>query len=70
MNPLLSVKNLQASYGQAQALFDISFDVQRGEVVTLLGRNGMGRSTTLKCLFGIVPVLSGNISVAGTTTVN
>ena len=65
MNPFLSVKGLQASYGHAQALFDISFEVGAGEVVTLLGRNGMGRSTTVKCLFGMLPVSSGSVSVAG-----
>ena len=65
MSAFLSVKGLQASYGHAQALFDISFDVAEGEVVTLLGRNGMGRSTTVKCLFGMLPVRGGSVSVAG-----
>ena len=65
MSAFLSVKGLQASYGHAQALFDISFDVGEGEVVTLLGRNGMGRSTTVKCLFGMLPVRGGSVSVAG-----
>ncbi|MCA1326854.1 ABC transporter ATP-binding protein [Herbaspirillum sp. alder98] len=63
--PLLSIRGLQASYGRAQALFDISLDVARGEVVTLLGRNGMGRSTTVKCLFGLLPSKAGSISFAG-----
>lgn len=63
--PFLSVNRLQASYGHAQALFDISFDVGAGEVVTLLGRNGMGRSTTVKCLFGMLPVQAGSIAVGG-----
>ena len=65
MTPFLSVQGLQASYGHAQALFDISFEVGTGEVVTLLGRNGMGRSTTVKCLFGMLPVSAGRVSVAG-----
>ncbi|MDR7306253.1 ABC transporter ATP-binding protein [Rhodoferax saidenbachensis] len=65
MSAFLSVQGLQASYGHAQALFDISFDVAEGEVVTLLGRNGMGRSTTVKCLFGMLPVRGGSVSVAG-----
>lgn len=56
MNSFLSVRNIQASYGHAQALFDIAFEVGEGEAITLLGRNGMGRSTTVKCLFGILPV--------------
>jgi len=63
--PLLSVRSLQAAYGRAQVLFDVSFDVRPGQVVTLLGRNGMGRSTTIKCLFGMLPVLSGTIEVGG-----
>ena len=65
MSGLLSVQGLQASYGHAQALFDISFEVGAGEVITLLGRNGMGRSTTVKCLFGMLPVGAGSIAVDG-----
>ncbi|MDO9278567.1 MAG: ABC transporter ATP-binding protein [Polaromonas sp.] len=65
MTSLLSVRNLQASYGPAQVLFNVSFDVGVGEVVTLLGRNGMGRSTTIKCLFGLLPVKDGEIQVEG-----
>jgi branched-chain amino acid transport system ATP-binding protein len=61
MSSLLTVQDLQASYGHAQALFGVSFEVKAGEVVTLLGRNGMGRSTTIKCLFGLLPVKSGSI---------
>lgn len=63
-SPFLSVRNLQAGYGRAQVLFDVSFDIQPGEVVTLLGRNGMGRSTTIKCLFGMLPLTSGSIASA------
>lgn len=65
MDTLLSVEKLQASYGRAQALFDISFDVLRGEVVTLLGRNGMGRSTVIKCLFNLLPVKAGSVTLKG-----
>ena len=65
MTALLAVRDLQASYGHAQALFGVSFEVKAGEVVTLLGRNGMGRSTTIKCLFGLLPVLAGSIDFAG-----
>ncbi len=67
MTTLLNVQNVQASYGHAQALFGVSFDVQAGEVVTLLGRNGMGRSTTIKCLFGLLPIKEGTIGFAGKT---
>ena len=63
--PFLSVRGLQAGYGRAQVLFDMTFDVHPGEVITLLGRNGMGRSTTVKCLFGMLPVSAGTIEVDG-----
>jgi len=63
MNSLLKVRDLHASYGNAQVLFGIDFEVGEGEVVTLLGRNGMGRSTTIKCLFGMLPVRSGEIHI-------
>jgi branched-chain amino acid transport system ATP-binding protein len=65
MTSLLTVQDLQASYGHAQALFGVTFEVRPGEVVTLLGRNGMGRSTTIKCLFGLLPVKAGTITFAG-----
>jgi len=65
MEPFLSVRQLQAGYGRAQVLFDVSFDVQPGQVVTLLGRNGMGRSTTVKCLFGVIAAARGQIFVGG-----
>ncbi|NVM78421.1 branched-chain amino acid transport system ATP-binding protein [Duganella sp. SG902] len=65
MTNLLEVRDVQAAYGHAQALFGVSFDVRAGEVVTLLGRNGMGRSTTVKCLFGMLPLKSGAIAFGG-----
>ncbi|HEY9063908.1 MAG TPA: ABC transporter ATP-binding protein, partial [Burkholderiaceae bacterium] len=67
-HPCLSVRNLQAGYGRAQVLFGVSFDVRPGEVVTLLGRNGMGRSTTVKCLFGLLGSSAGEIEVGGLRT--
>ena len=66
--PYLAVRGLQAGYGRAQVLFDISFEVRPGEVVTLLGRNGMGRSTTVKCLFGMLASSAGDIEVGGLRT--
>ncbi len=65
MNMLLNVKGLCAGYGAAQVLFGVEFAVGEGEVVTLLGRNGMGRSTTIKCLFGLLPTKGGSIEFAG-----
>ncbi len=51
---LLEVRGLQAFYGSAQALFDLDFEVAAGEVVALIGRNGAGKSSTLKALIGLV----------------
>jgi branched-chain amino acid transport system ATP-binding protein len=56
---MLSVRQLQASYGAAQVLFDISLDVGAGEVVTLLGRNGMGKTTTVRSIMGLLRPRAG-----------
>ena len=57
----LEVRGLSAGYGRARVLFDIDLEVGAGEVVALLGRNGAGKSTTLKAIMGLVPPLSGEI---------
>ncbi|WP_137046130.1 ABC transporter ATP-binding protein [Pseudolabrys sp. FHR47] len=62
---MLHIENLAASYGPAQVLFDISFSVNDGEVVTLIGRNGMGKTTTIFTLMGLVPPQSGKASFDG-----
>jgi branched-chain amino acid transport system ATP-binding protein len=62
---MLSVRHLEASYGPAQVLFDISFDVGEGEVVTLLGRNGMGKTTTVSSILGLVRPKGGEITFEG-----
>jgi branched-chain amino acid transport system ATP-binding protein len=62
---MLQVENLAAAYGPAQVLFDISFAVNDGEVVTLIGRNGMGKTTTIFALMGLVPPLSGHARFNG-----
>lgn len=64
-SPLLQVSALAAGYGEARVLFDISLEVNPGEVVTLMGRNGMGKTTTIKCLLGILSPVSGSIQVSG-----
>ncbi|MFZ1416133.1 MAG: ABC transporter ATP-binding protein [Defluviicoccus sp.] len=61
----LEVHKLSAFYGRAQILFDISLKVERGEVVALLGRNGAGKSTTLKSIVGLVERRSGRIVFDG-----
>jgi branched-chain amino acid transport system ATP-binding protein len=58
---MLTVRNLQAAYGPAQVLFDISFDIAAGEVVTLLGRNGMGKTTTIMTVMGLVKARGGEV---------
>ena len=58
---MLKVENLTAFYGSSQALFGMTFSVSEGEVVTLLGRNGMGKTTTVNSLMGIIKPASGSI---------
>lgn len=62
---MLDVKRLNAGYGRAHILFDLDLDVREGEVVVLLGRNGAGKSTTLKAIIGLVPPQSGEVRFAG-----
>jgi branched-chain amino acid transport system ATP-binding protein len=62
---MLEVRNLAASYGPAQVLFDIGFSVNAGEVVTLLGRNGMGKTTTIHTLMGLVRANAGTVTFDG-----
>lgn len=68
MTQLLKVSGLKAGYGAAQVLFGVELDMADGEVITLLGRNGMGRSTTIKCLFGLLEPTSGEIEFGGHRT--
>jgi branched-chain amino acid transport system ATP-binding protein len=67
--PLLSVRGLNAWYGESHVLHGVDFDVARGEVVTLLGRNGAGKTTTLRAIMGIVPRREGSIAFEGAETV-
>jgi branched-chain amino acid transport system ATP-binding protein len=59
---VLKVESLKAAYGAAQVLFDVSFTVSEGEVVTLLGRNGMGKTTTISTIMGLIPAAGGRIT--------
>ena len=63
--PLLEARALGAWYGAAQILFDVALQVQRGEVVALMGRNGAGKSTTLKALMGLLPRRAGEVHFMG-----
>ena len=62
---LLQVENLETAYGASQVLFGISFDIRAGEVATLLGRNGMGKSTTVRSIMGMTPARGGSIRFRG-----
>src|ERR1700743_471177 len=66
---MLDVRNLSASYGPAQVLFDITFSVGDGEVVTLIGRNGMGKTTTISTLMGLVPARGGMATFDGSSLI-
>lgn len=63
---LLNVENIHAYYGQSHILQDVSLHIAEGELVCLLGRNGAGKSTTLKSIVGLVPAREGRISFGGT----
>jgi len=62
---LLAARGIAAGYGASQVLFGIDLDVPEGAVVTLLGRNGMGKTTTLRALFGRLPLRAGSVHFAG-----
>jgi branched-chain amino acid transport system ATP-binding protein len=62
---MLEIKNVETSYGTSQVLFGMSLSVDRGEVVTLLGRNGMGKTTTIRSIMGLIPTHGGEIRFNG-----
>jgi len=63
--PMLAVKDLEAWYGESHILHGVTFEVRAGEVVTLLGRNGVGKTTTMKALMGIVEQRKGSVRFEG-----
>ena len=67
---LLSVANLHAYYGESHILHGVDFEIRRGELITLLGRNGAGRTTTLKAVLGLTGKRTGSIKVAGTEVID
>ena len=62
---MLAVEAIETSYGASQVLFGVSFGVRAGEVATLLGRNGMGKTTTVRSIMGIVPPRAGAVTFEG-----
>ena len=65
MTALLEVKEINSAYGASQVLFGVSLEVRAREVVTLIGRNGMGKSTTVKTIMGMLAPSSGSVRMAG-----
>ena len=68
--PLLEVRNIEAGYGASQVLFGVSLSIAPHQVVSLMGRNGMGKSTTIKCITGALPVRKGQIFFEGQEITN
>jgi len=69
MAAFLEIRNLQAWYGESHVLHGVTLDVQEGEVVTLLGRNGAGRTSTMRAIMGLVGARKGSVKVRGTETI-
>jgi branched-chain amino acid transport system ATP-binding protein len=67
---VLRVSGLQASYGDTRVLHGVDFHVRRGELVSLLGRNGAGRTTTLKAVMGLVDRRSGSVRIDGVEAID
>ena len=59
---MLTISNLNQYYGGSHILRDVSFEIPKGACTTILGRNGVGKTTLLKCLVGLVPVRSGSLT--------
>jgi branched-chain amino acid transport system ATP-binding protein len=68
--PILDVKDLHAWYGESHVLHGVNFDVQEGEVVTLLGRNGAGRTSTLRAIMGLTGSRKGSVRVRGNEAID
>ena len=65
MSALLTIENLETGYGRSQVLFGMNLEIGPGEAATLLGRNGMGKTTTLRAVFGQLPAWAGEIRFLG-----
>src|SRR5215475_11448581 len=65
MPDLLEVENIETRYGLSQVLFGISLAIAPGEMVTLMGRNGMGKTTTVRSIMALTPAMAGSIRFAG-----
>lgn len=65
MTPLLEVRDLHAAYGLSRVLFGVSLEIERGECVCLLGRNGVGKTTTMRAIMGLTPPAAGTVRWQG-----
>ncbi len=65
MSAILQVENLETAYGASQVLFGVSFSIEEGEMATLLGRNGMGKTTTIRSIMGLTASRGGAVSFRG-----
>jgi len=65
VEPVLAVDNIETCYGLSQVLFGVSLSIAPGEMVTLMGRNGMGKTTTVRSIMGLTPARAGTIRFAG-----
>jgi len=65
MTALLEVENIETAYGSSQVLFGLSLNIEAGNVATLLGRNGMGKTTTVRSILGLTPPCSGTVRFLG-----
>jgi branched-chain amino acid transport system ATP-binding protein len=63
--PLLEARQLSAGYGAAQVLFDVDISIAPGEALALIGRNGMGKTTLVKTILGLIPAMGGQLRIAG-----
>jgi len=70
MTPALEIRNLQAWYGESHILHDVNLRVNPGEVVTILGRNGAGRTTTMRAIMGLTGTRKGSIRIHGVESIN
>ena len=70
MSVLLNVEGLKAWYGNTQVLFDVNLSVEEGQVISLMGRNGMGKSTTISSILGMMNHIEGKIEFAGTSIIS
>ena len=67
---MISIKNLNVAYGQSEILHDISFETDQGQIVAVMGKNGMGKTTLMKSLIGLLKPTSGSIALDGVDVMN